>query len=405
MHALMIHKLLAIAVAALIPSAALAAPVQAAPAPVVVWADATRAAALEKTFADGFRGTKVKIVTKDLAAIRSEIKTVAAADAPDVIWADAVWTGELVQANLVAPMPLSAKLRGQLRPNALQAFGYTGKTYGMPMWSQNLALVTNAKLVPQPVQTFAELSTKALKLKERGKIDVPLAVAQGAKGNAYFMQPLFSGLGGYVFGVDAAGNTNVTDVGINNPNFVKNAPLIRTWNKSGLINSSIDVEAARQAFVNGRAPFWITGQWSTADLQALKFKVFVSTVPNIVPGLVPAPWLGVMGFMVTTFAEQHGVQAEALSLVRRGLATAQVQSQIAGLSGRTPARTDATMSKLAQAFALAGSQAVPSPNVPQESVVWGPLGTAWVDATKGAGATAPKKAFAAAQEQVLAALQ
>lgn len=401
----MIRRILTASLAALLSLAPLASPAHAAPGPIVVWADATRATVLEKVFADGFKGTKVKVVTKDLAAIRSEIKTVAAADAPDVIWADAVWTGELVQANLVVPVPLSAKLRGQLRSNALQAFGFSAKNYGMPVWSQNLALVTNAKLVPQPVQTFDELSKKALKLKERGKADVPLAVAQGEKGNAYFMQPLFSGLGGYVFGKDAAGNVNITDVGINNPEFAKNAPLIRTWNKQGLISSSIDVEAARQAFINGRAPFWITGQWSTGDLQSLKFKVFVSTVPNIVPGQVPAPWLGVMGFMVTSFAQQHGVQAEALSLVRRGLGAAEVQSQIAALSGRTPARLDASMGKLAQAFALAGNQAIPAPNVPQESVVWAPLGAAWVASTKGAGATAPRKAFATAQQQVLDALK
>ena len=399
------RRFLAAILAALLSLVPFATAAHAAPAPIVVWADATRAAALEKAFPDGFKGTKVKIVTKDMAAIRSEIKTVAAADAPDVIWADAVWTGELVQANLVVPVPLSAKLRAQLRSNALQAFGYGAKNYGMPIWSQNLALVTNAKLVPQPVQTFAELSKKALKLKERGKVDVPLAVAQGEKGNAYFMQPLFSGLGGYVFGRDAAGDVSVTDVGINNPVFATNAPLIRTWNKTGLVNASIDVEGARQAFLNGRAPFWITGQWSTGDLQALKFKVFVSTVPNIVPGQVPAPWLGVMGFMVTSFAQQHGVQAEALSLVRRGLGAAQVQSQIAALSGRTPARLDAAMGKLAQAFALAGNQAVPAPNVPQESVVWGPLGAAWVASTKGAGATAPRKAFATAQQQVLDTLK
>lgn len=401
----MIRRFLSAGLAALLSIAPFATAAHAASGPIVVWADSTRAAALEKAFADGYKGTKVKIVTKDLAAIRSEIKTVAAADAPDVIWADAIWTGELAQADLVVPIPLSAKLRGQLRSNALQAFGYAAKNYGMPVWSQNLALVTNAKLVPQPVQTFADLSKKALKLKERGKIDVPLAVAQGEKGNAYFMQPLFSGLGGYVFGRDAAGDINVTDVGINNPVFSTNAPLIRTWNKQGLINASIDVEAARQAFLNGRAPFWITGQWSTADLQAVKFKVFVSTIPNIVPGQVPAPWLGVMGFMVTSYAQQHGVQAEALSLVRRGLGAAELQSQIAALSGRTPARQDASMSKLAQAFALAGNQAVASPNVPQESVVWGPLGAAWVASTKGAGATAPRKAFATAQQQVLGALK
>jgi maltose-binding protein MalE len=44
------------------------------------------------------------------------------------------------------------------------------------------------------------------------------------------------------------------------------------------------------------------------------------------------------------------------------------------------------------------------PNVPQMSSVWTSLGGAWVNSTKGAGATPANKAFAQAQAQVKKAI-
>ena len=54
------------------------------------------------------------------------------------------------------------------------------------------------------------------------------------------MYPFFSGLGGYVFGPNKAGNLDPSDIGVANPTFLKNAKLIDKWNKEGLINSKTD---------------------------------------------------------------------------------------------------------------------------------------------------------------------
>ena len=54
------------------------------------------------------------------------------------------------------------------------------------------------------------------------------------------MYPFFSGLGGYVFGTNKAGNLDPSDIGVANPKFLKNAPLIDKWNKEGLIRSQVN---------------------------------------------------------------------------------------------------------------------------------------------------------------------
>ena len=54
------------------------------------------------------------------------------------------------------------------------------------------------------------------------------------------MYPFFSGLGGYVFGANKAGNLDPSNIGVASKAFLKNAALIDKWNKEGLINSKVD---------------------------------------------------------------------------------------------------------------------------------------------------------------------
>ena len=379
-------------------------PAQAADTPIVIWADALRAPLIEAKTAQGYQGHPVTVVTKDAAAIRDELKTVAPDQAPDIIWAPNEWTGELANAGLIVKIPMQDKLKSQFPANVLDGYRFGFALYGLPVQFENVALITNATLVPKPVKTFAELTKTASALRKQGLVDVGLAVAQGKAGNAYFMNPLFTGLGGYVFGKNAAGSLDPTNIGINNPDFAKNAGRIAKWNASGLINSSLDVAGAEAAFTSGRAPFWITGPWSTQALNALTFKYFLSPVPAIVTGVVPAPYLGVKGFMVTSFAQTHGVLDPALGLVRRQLSQPGFQGKVAAATGRMPANTSASAARLAKAFGVAGSKGIPTLNIPQASSTWGPLGKAWAEATRGADAVPPAQAFAEAQQAVVAAL-
>lgn len=227
----------------------------AAPAPITIWIDVARAATVSEFFKDGYKGHPVNVVTKELAAIKAELATVPVENAPDIIWADNTWTGELAAAALVAPLALTPAKQSLFASNVLSGFQFGTSYYGIPVQYEAWALVTNAALAPKPAPTFARLSAKALALKAAGRADIALAVGQGSKGNAYFTYPLFSGLGGYVFGKDTAGSLNPYDVGVNNSVFRKNANIIDDWNTTGLINSSVDVVAAEAAFKAGRAPY------------------------------------------------------------------------------------------------------------------------------------------------------
>ena len=390
-------------------SAAIAPSALAAPNPITIWVDVSRAATVSEFLKDGYQGHPVNVVPKELSAIKAELTTVPADQAPDVIWADNTWTGELAAASLIVPLTLSPAKKALFAPNVLEGFQFGFNYYGIPVQYETWALVTNAALAPKPPATFAKLSTKALALKAAGRADVGLAVGQGVKGNAYFTYPLFSGLGGYIFGKDTSGSLNPFDVGVNNSVFRKNTKIIDDWNSTGLINSSVDVVAAEAAFKAGRAPFWITGPWSASTLQALKFKYFISPVPRIDANLAMAPLLGIKGFMATSYAEAHGLGDVVPGLVVKKLSGSTFQSNMAAISLRAPANKNSTYStsiggRLAQAFGTSGVDGVPMPNIPQASSVWGPLSTAWAKSTSGPGATPAKKAFSAAQDEIQKAI-
>jgi arabinogalactan oligomer / maltooligosaccharide transport system substrate-binding protein len=372
---------------------------------LTIWADANRAPAVSK-IADQWasaNGATVKVVSKDFGSIRSNLATVAVADAPDVVLAAHDWTGELAANGLVEPLYPSAAIKKQFPKYTLDSFSYgtaVKKLYGIPVQVENVALLVNTKIAKVPT-TFAQLETTALAAKKKNHLAFGICVQQGSGGDAYHMYPFFSGLGGYVFGVNKAGNLDPSDIGVANPVFLKNASLIDKWNKEGLINSKADYSTCDTAFTKNQAPFWITGPWAVADIQKAGVPFKAVQVPAIAKASVP--FLGVNGMAVTKYASAHNVDAAAKDLVVNFFSTPSAQTALAAAGGRAPAniQAKATDPILAE-FGAAGKGGVPMPNIPQMGSVWTDLGQAWVRSTKGAGAMPAKRSFTGAARAIAA---
>src|SRR5438552_2312014 len=188
---------------------------------IVIWTDSDRAAAVTKVANDwaATSGATIKVVTKNFGDIRDNLSTVAAADAPDVITAAHDWTGQLAANGLVEPIFLSTATKAQFPSYTLNAFSYgtaVKKLYGVPAAVENIGLVVNTKLAKVPT-TFKQLETEALAVKKAKRQTFGIAVQQGSGGDAYHMYPFFSGLGGYIFGTNHAGNLDPSDIGVANP--------------------------------------------------------------------------------------------------------------------------------------------------------------------------------------------
>ena len=374
---------------------------------VVIWADADRVPAVTQV-ANAWgasKGVAVQVVQKDFGQIRSQLTTVAVETAPDVIVGAHDWVGELSANGSVLPLSPSVATKKQFPAYALNSFSYgtaIKKLYGAPVALENVALFTNTKLAKVPT-SFADLEKQALAAKKKTKAQVGLAVQQGAGGDAYHMYPFFSGLGGYIFGTNKAGNLDPSDICVANAKFLKNASLIDKWNKEGLVRSQVQWDTARDLFTKGKVAYYITGPWFLSDIQKSGVKYAISGFPQIVPGLKSTPFLGVQGFMVTKFAAAHGVESLAKDLVASYMMRPASQLALALANGRFPANVvagkqvkDADL----RAFGKASVGGVPMPNIPQMASVWQDLGAAWVRSTKGAGAIPARRSFIGAQKSI-----
>jgi arabinogalactan oligomer/maltooligosaccharide transport system substrate-binding protein len=370
-----------------------------------VWTDKDRKAAVERVVGEWAqtKGLTAEVVEKDFGKIRDDLKTVQAESAPDVIIGAHDWTGQLAADGLVLPLNPTAATRAQFPSYALAAFSYgtaVKRLYGAPVALENIALIVNTRLAKVPA-TFASLESQALAFKKKAKGNLAIAVPQGAAGDAYHMYPFFSGLGGYVFGVNKAGNLDPSDIGVANTRFLSNAAMIDSWNKNGLINSKIDYGVAKDSFLKGKAAFWVTGPWESDTLKKSGLRFRIVQLPAI--KFKSVPFLGVQGFMVTKYAATHGLESAAKDLVGSYMMRPAGQNALAAANGRFPANTTAGKAvndAVLKQFGAAGAGGVPMPNIPQMSSVWGDLGGAWVKATKGAGATKARVAFATAARNI-----
>jgi arabinogalactan oligomer/maltooligosaccharide transport system substrate-binding protein len=369
-----------------------------------IWTDKDRRADIDriaKAWA-ARRGVTVEVVEKGFGDIRDQLKTVQPATAPDVIIGAHDWTGQLAADGLVLPLSPSAATRRQFPRYALDAFSYGStvkRLYGAPVALENVGLVVNTRLAAVP-RTWAQLERAALRFKNRSADNLAIAVPQAPAGDAYHMYPFFSGLGGFVFGKNRAGNLNPRNIGVANPTFLKNAAMIDRWDRLGLINSKVNYDTAKNAFLKGQAAFWITGPWEADTLKQSGLRFRIVQLPKI--KFRSVPFLGVQGFMVTRYANTHGVGTLAKDLVASYIMTASSQRALAAANGRFPANINAGKqvrdTVLAQ-FGRAGQGGVPMPNIPQMSSVWEELGGAWLKSTNGT-ATRARPTFQTAARNI-----
>jgi arabinogalactan oligomer/maltooligosaccharide transport system substrate-binding protein len=372
---------------------------------LTIWADASRTPVMQKVAGawGSQHGITINVVQKDFGTIQNSLGTVDASTAPDVVIGASDWVGGFSANGLVVPLVLSKKVKSQFPGYSLDAMSYgtaVKRLYGLPVQLENIGLVVNTGLAKVP-KTFAQLEREAVAFKKKSSSNLGIAVQQGAGGDPYHMYPLFSGLCGYIFGKNAAGNLDPSNIGVANPKFLKNAPLIDKWNKEGLVNSQVTSGTAQSAFLGKHAAFWITGPWNSATLKSSGIKFQIVQVPKI--SCQSVPFLGVQGLFVTKYAQQHGVGSAAIDLVANYMAQPSAQAAVALAGGRPPANLNAAKlvkDPVLAAFGKAGAGGVPLPNIPQMNSVWSDLGGAWVKSTRGSGAVKARTAFVTASRNI-----
>ena len=364
---------------------------------LVIWSDESRAKTLREAAATwaSQNGVTLTVVIKDLGKARDEF-TIAGPKGlgPDLLVGPHDWVGQLAASGTLDRMVNLNK--GDYASSAIQGFSYKGLLYGLPYNIENVAMFVNTKLSPTIPATFADLEKTWATLKTAGTAKVGIEVPYG---DPYHHMPLFSGLGGYVFGVNGAG-IKTRDLGINSKAFAANAAKLDGYYESGLLSKSSNYDFVQ--WYAGKAPYMITGPWNLANVKKSGIPYAIAAVPPV-GGTLSRPFVGVNGFMMSKFATNKIVARRFLTQV---VGTDDFQIALYKLGDRLPALKTAAAkvadNKDVASFGNYGATGTPMPNIPQMNAVWDSWGNAWKNVAD--GKQSAKDAFAQAATNIKKAI-
>ena len=360
---------------------------------LTVWLDAERVDAL-KGAADAYEektGVTVDLVGKSVDDIKDDfIQQAPTGKGPDVVMGAHDWLGELSTNGVVAPIELGDSADGYL-PVATQAATYDGTVYMLPYAVENIAVLRNTKLVPEAPKSFDDMVSKGT-----------FVVEQGAEGNPYHLYPFQTAFGAPVFGTDASGSYDASDLQLGNEGGFAFADWLAAQGKAGTLNTDIDGEIAKQQFLDGTAAFWLTGPWNVAAAVDAGIDVAIDPIPSPTAEAA-SPFAGVKGFFVSS-ESKNKVAANDFLVNYIGTEDVQLELFKAGnvLPALTAAADTAASDPIIAGFQTVGADAVPMPAIPAMGSVWQYWGIAEAAVINGAD---PKATWQKLTDDVSAAIK
>ena len=361
----------------------------AAPAPslggeLVIWADnsANMAKTVEPLCKAWAEENGVTCTVKKFAAlgdIRDQvIKANQSGDVPDLLIGPHDWLGELTKNGVVAPVDISAQAANFV-DSAVAGSAYGGQNYGVPIFTENIAMLTNKDLSPECPATLDAAADLGKKLVDDGTATLGIALQIGETGDVYHWYPMYSADGGYLFGTNPDGSLNPADLGVGKEGSIAAAERLQQLANDKVLKASVSYDIARETFAKGKAPFFITGPWQVPEqTKALGDKLMVCPVPNWEGSSFQSqPFVGVQVFFQTQKAPNPVLASTFLN--DEVMTTEFMDAMYAG-DPRIPAwkETLATASSdpIIKAFGDYGATGFPMPAIPEMAAIWGDLGLA-----------------------------
>ncbi|WP_255950907.1 extracellular solute-binding protein [Streptomyces odontomachi] len=337
--------------------------------------------ALVKKFEKANPDIKVKYVNVPFDQAQNKFDTAAASKgAPDVLRAEVGWTPAFAKQSYLLPLDGTEALaeQGKFRSNLIKQAQFQGKTYGVPLVTDTLALVYNKSLfqkagIDTPPTTWAELKSDAAKVKDKTGADGYWGSTQG-----YYAEPFLYGEGTDT--VDA-GKKEITVKGATAVSGFKQWQGLFDGKGLHKADTTADAYAHQQdAFSSGKVAAIIQGPWEITNFykgRAFKARenLGIAPVPAGSTGKAGAPTGGHNLSVYAGSDEAH--QKAALEFVKFMTSQAS-QEEIALHNSTLPTREDAYTTKVTADPGIAGFQKVlpdarPRPELPEYSSLWAPL--------------------------------
>jgi arabinogalactan oligomer / maltooligosaccharide transport system substrate-binding protein len=340
---------------------------------LTLWVDETRAervVELGQAFTEEY-GVPVVVHQLGFGQIRDQLQLAGpAGEGPDIIIGAHDWLGQLVENGLLQPIDLGDKA-ASFDEVALTAFSYNGELYGVPYATEAIALYYNQDLVPEAPATWDELKQIALDLQADGTVDQGFILMQG---DPYHSYPILSGHGGYIFGRDADGSYDPSDVGLDSEGGLAYGNELDSMIQEGILRADVDYGTMTSLFYGGRGAMMMTGPWELPNARESGINFAVAPIPAM--DETPRPFVGAQGFMISADSPN---QLLAQTFLTEFVASDEGMQMLFEADPRPPTwlpLAESIDDAEIQVFAESASDGDPMPAIPEMSSVWG----AWTDA-------------------------
>lgn len=296
---------------------------------------------------------------------------------PDVLVIPNDQLGGAVVQGLLAPLNLDKEKVDTFTPASINAFRLDNTLYGVPKAVETLVLIYNKDLIDKPLQSLPEWLDYSKKQREQNKYGLLAKFDQ-----IYYSWGAIGPMGGYLFGKNDKGGFNPKDIGLNKPGAVEAVTFLKKFYSEGVFPSGIlgdnGLNAIDSLFTEKKAAAVINGPWAFQPYEAAGVNYGVVPLPNLPDGKPMSSFLGVKGYVVSTWSKDKQLAQQFLEFINqpqyvktRYIATREIPAQ--------KAMIDDPMIKndeKASAVAVQAARATAMPGIPEMGEVWGPANAA-----------------------------
>ena len=275
-------------------------------------------------------------------------------NSPDVLVIDNPVVSTLAEAGVLTTTEEPKLDTSSMAPNLLAAGQSGGKSYGVPIGANTLALYYNkavlsaASVDPASIKDWAGLTAALAKVTAAGKKGITFSAIGTEEGSFQFL-PWFWGSGGQLTKLDSSEG-------------VAALSLWTDWLTKGYAPNSVinnTQTTSWQEFATGQYAFAENGTWQLANAKKAGFEYGIIAIPGRTGSTAPAPTGG--EFVTIPVQKQTARYGTAQKLVN------------CLVSSDNLLATDTTLSYVAPTDAVQGKQVAQSPEL-----------KVWVDAVKAA---------------------
>ncbi|HLO93667.1 MAG TPA: maltose/maltodextrin ABC transporter substrate-binding protein MalE [Burkholderiaceae bacterium] len=292
------------------------------PPTLLVWINGDKAyMGLQKVGQAFEKVSGVKVVVEHPVDATDKFQQAAGAGkGPDIFCWPHDRVGEWAKAGLLTPLRPSARLRAEIEETAWHAFSYQGRIWGYPLAIETTGLIYNKALVPVPPKTFEEVIQLDRRLQGQGRRAILWHYNK-----SFFSWQVMAGAGGQIYGRDARGDFDATQVGVNNAGALAGAEMISRLVREGHMPKGANYAEMESGFARGEVAMMVSGPWAWDNARRARIDFGVAPVPGLKPGQYSKPFVGVLGCMISApsrqkdlareFLEQHLLRPEALKVL------------------------------------------------------------------------------------------